>query len=436
MNGAAANPHNLDLCWTLSGAPAAAAATLRTRAATADTEDADEADAIGRRTVFDLMEEDTAEAVDLAPGSDPGEDSDDNGPLRSRLLRMARAADALHGKKDAKLQKAFSLVETLLNDGYRPILFCRFIPTAEYVAASLREKLRGVEVIAITGNMPPVEREERTAQLSKSDKRVLVCTDCLSEGINLQQHFDAVVHYDLSWNPTRHEQREGRVDRYGQPSPKVRTLTYCGIDNQIDGIVLNVLLRKHKAIRNSLGISVPVPTDSDQVIQAVFEGLLLRGKTATDERLLPGMDEFLESEVRKRLHQQWDASTEREKRSRTVFAQETIKVDEVTRELKAAREAIGSGVDVADFTQTALQAYRAVVRNNGALKVDLKETPRSLRDMLSAGDQFEARFEPPVTSKQLLLTRTHPVVEKLANHVLKGYDDWTPWNVRNCRGGE
>jgi len=59
-----------------------------------------------------------------------------------------------------------------------------------------------------------------------------------------------------------------------------------------------------------------------------------------------------------------------------------------------------------------------------------------LRDMLSAGDQFEARFEPPVTSKQLLLTRTHPVVEKLANHVLKGYDDWTPWNVRNCRGGE
>ena len=42
--------------------------------------------------------------------------------------------------------------------------------------------------------------------------RVLVATDCLSEGINLQHDFDAVVHYDLSWNPTRHEQREGRVD--------------------------------------------------------------------------------------------------------------------------------------------------------------------------------------------------------------------------------
>ena len=39
---------------------------------------------------------------------------------------------------------------------------------------------------------------------------MLVCTDCLSEGINLQAYFDAVIHYDLSWNPTRHEQREGQ----------------------------------------------------------------------------------------------------------------------------------------------------------------------------------------------------------------------------------
>ena len=81
---------------------------------------------------------------------------------------------------------------------------------------------------------------------------MLVCTDCLSEGINLQECFDAVVHYDLSWNPTRHEQREGRVDRYGQASPTVRVVTYYGTDNQIDGLVLDVLLKKHKKIRSSL----------------------------------------------------------------------------------------------------------------------------------------------------------------------------------------
>ena len=118
----------LALLRSFASSPAAAAATLRTRASTADTESADEADTIGRRTVFDLVEEETAEALDLAPGGDPGEDSDDSGPLRSRLLRMAKAADALHGKMDAKLQKAITLVETLLSDGFQPILFCRCHP--------------------------------------------------------------------------------------------------------------------------------------------------------------------------------------------------------------------------------------------------------------------------------------------------------------------
>ena len=97
------------------------------------------------------------------------------------------------------------LVKGLLRDGYSPILFCRFIPTVEYVKDELRRQLRGVEVAGVTGTLPPAEREQRVAQLAKAPKRVLVCTDCLSEGINLQDGFDAVVHYDLSWNPTRRE---------------------------------------------------------------------------------------------------------------------------------------------------------------------------------------------------------------------------------------
>ena len=100
------------------------------------------------------------------------------------------------------------------------------------------------------------------------------------------------MHYDLSWNPTRHEQREGRVDRYGQPSRTVRVLTFYGIDNQIDGIVLDVLIRKHKTIRNSLGISVPVPVDTNQVVEAIFEGLLLRGPSGTSAEQMLLFEEF------------------------------------------------------------------------------------------------------------------------------------------------
>lgn len=415
----------LALMRSMSSSPAAAVATLRSRASVADTETVEEADEIGRHTVLDLMDNDSNEGVDLVPGSDIEEEAGDEQKTRRRLLEMAREAEALKGAKDEKLQKAIKLVDSLIKDGYQPIVFCRFIPTAGYVAEALRERLlRSVQIDAVTGLLPPLERENRILQLAESPQRVLVCTDCLSEGINLQEHFNAVIHYDLSWNPTRHEQREGRVDRYGQPSKQVRVVTYYGLDNQIDGIVLDVLIRKHRAIRNSLGISVPVPVDTDQLIEAIFEGLLLRenaGNAQGAQLLLPGLEEMWRGErLRDELFKEWDAASEREKRSRTMFAQETIKVDEVAVELAAVQSAIGSGVDVASFTKQALSANRGVIsqNGNGALQFDLTEVPRALRDLVGNMARFKARFELPVRDGELYLSRTHPIVEGMATYVM------------------
>jgi superfamily II DNA or RNA helicase len=408
----------LALLRSIASSPAAAAATLRSRAASADTETPEEADEIGKRTVLDLMDDEAAEGVDLVPGGDTGEQDDDAQKNRRRLLEMAREADALKGAKDAKLQQAVTLVQQMLKDGYRPIVFCRFIPTAEYVAAALRERLpKDVEVAAVTGTLPPDEREARVLQLVKSPKHVLVATDCLSEGINLQEHFDAVMHYDLSWNPTRHEQREGRVDRYGQPSKKIRVLTYYGVDNQIDGVVLQVLLRKHQAIRNSLGISVPVPLDTEQVIEAIFEGLLLRGKGDDAQLLLPGLEQIIKPQ-KDELHRLWDATAEREKRSRTMFAQETIKVEEVARELRAQQAATGSGVDVATFTREAFRAHGGIVNGDGVVTFDLKELPLALKDAIGGIEKVTAKYELPVQEGQVYLSRTQPIVEGLASFVM------------------
>lgn len=412
----------LALLRSLASSPAAAAATLRARAAVADTETPEDADQLALRTILDQEDDEGAEPMDVAPGSDIGEHSGDEERHRRRLRDMARQADELRGKLDVKLQTAVKLVKELLKDGFQPIVFCRFIPTAEYVAEQLRESLpkkNKVEVAAVTGTLPPAEREARVLQLAEAPRRVLVCTDCLSEGINLQDYFDAVVHYDLSWNPTRHEQREGRVDRFGQPRPKVRVLTYYGTDNQIDGIVLDVLLRKHKTIRSSLGISVPVPVNTEEIIEAVFEGLLLREQSgAARDQFLPGFEDYFKPQ-KEDIHGRWDAVSEREKRSRTMFAQETIKADEVARELDAVRAAIGSAELVASFTETALKAHGAsTTRKNGAVELNLKEVPRALRDRLGNRDTIKARFELPVEGGTIYLSRTHPVVESLAGYVM------------------
>jgi hypothetical protein len=408
----------LALLRSLASSPAAAAATLRNRASTAEAETEEDADEIGRRTVLDLMMEDEAlEGIDVTPTGDASELTGDESSNRRRLLDMARAAEALLGEQDAKLQKAVEIVKDLLKAGYSPIVFCRFIPTVDYVTAELRSRLRNVEVVGVTGSLPPAEREQRVDQLGKADRHVLVCTDCLSEGINLQEHFDAVLHYDLSWNPTRHEQREGRVDRYGQPQPTVKVVTLYGIDNQIDGIVLKVLLRKHQTIRSSLGVSVPVPIDSNEVIEAIFEGLLLHEDAPLTAQVLPGFDEYMRPRQLE-LFSQWDTVAEREKRSRTMFAQEGIRPDEVARELQAARFAGGSGVDVAAFLRDTVWMHGGVVSENHAMRVDLTETPRALREAAGNQEMFTARFELPVKEGQLHLTRMHPIIEGLASYVM------------------
>lgn len=76
---------------------------------------------------------------------------------------------------------------------------------------------------------------------------VLIATDCLSEGINLQDQ-------TLLLAERRLEQREGRVDRFGQTAPIVKACLLYGADNPIDGIVLDVLLRKVREIKRATGI--------------------------------------------------------------------------------------------------------------------------------------------------------------------------------------
>ena len=196
------------------------------------------------------------------------------------------------------------------------------------------------------------------------------------------------MHYDFSWNPTRHEQREGRVDRFGQPKKKVRVLTYFGVDNQIDGVVLDVLLRKHKSIKSDLGISVAVPGSSEDVIKALFEGMQLRSQKGTSNRqlFLPGLDP-----VKQELHARWEDAREKEARSRSRFAQHAIKTEEVAAELQAVREAIGTGPTVERFVKDCfhLAGVPLVEKRNRQIEVSLcNETPRALRHAMGRDDSF------------------------------------------------
>lgn len=400
----------LALLRSLASSPAAALDTLEKRSKTADAANERDVDAIGRRTVLDLNDDDAEELDDEAAGSD-----DDDASTRRRLNELKKLAAAVTGKNDTKLQGLIALVKGLLDDGFNPIVFCRYIPTADYVAEALAKAFPKAGVRAVSGRIPSSERAAIIEELAPFPHRILVATDCLSEGINLQALFDSVVHYDLSWNPTRHEQREGRVDRFGQPKPQVRVLTYYGSDNRIDGLVLDVLLRKHRTIRNSLGYSVPVPGDANTVAEAIIQGLLLQDDRSRGTQLrLEGIDPAAVEVLR-----DWESAADREKRSRTVFAQEGIKPDEVAVELDEVRSALGTALDVRRFVIDALSASGGHASGKDVVALDIANVAISLREAMGVDlSSLTVRFDPPTNDGEVLLTRTHRLVSGLAAHVL------------------
>lgn len=430
------------LLRSLVSSPRAAAQTLTTRSAAAIAASAEEADRFGAPLNSDSADSDTLEGMDVAPGAETGD-------AGARLAELASRAAELDGTEhDLKLKALIKHLKALLADGYNPIVFCRYIPTAEYVAEKLKER-GGVraEVEAVTGTLSPQQRIEKIDKLAEkagddpAARRVLVATDCLSEGVNLQHHFDAVVHYDLAWNPTRHDQREGRVDRYGQKRDEVRIITLYGADNGIDGKVLEVLIKKHRQIKKDLGISVSVPDEmSTGVTDAIVEWLLMRGRDG-EQKALFGAEAFETATTK--LDNDWNSAAEREKASRSRFAQRSIHPQEVAREVAAIRDALGGAGEIDTFVRESLDALSAVIRPAGVdFTAQVGGTPAGLRDALAPVVGAETvekdrpirfRADPAVARGEAALVRTDPVVGALAAHVLNAALDTLADGARPAR---
>ncbi len=407
--------------------PAMAVTVLSKREDNAETnEGASVADATEDETsyeqqVLDGMVGDNP--VDYAPTAafDAAATSWDANERRQLSEFRRRAQEIIEGRSDRKLAECAAETEDLLRAGYHPIIFCRFIDTALYVAAELKASLvrefPELSVIAVTGRDGEELRRQRIDEVSRFACRVLVATDCLSEGVNLQSHYDAVIHYDLPWNPNRLEQREGRVDRFGQvhPSGKVRTVLLYGSDNPVDQVVLEVLIRKSREIRRALGVAVPVPANVEQVVEAVVDNVLLRRKGAVQMQLA------LSTPSVSRLHAAWDKAAASEKEERAYFAQRAIKPDEVAAEIEATDRVLGEPDAVRRFMTEVAQRFNGYLRRlkkTGMFSFhpgDLKERFAQLDfEEFPAAAVFDRRIDPDA----LYLGRTTPIVEEACHAVL------------------
>ena len=232
--------------------------------------------------------------------------------------------------------------------------------------------------------------------------------------------FDTVIHYDLSWNPTRHQQREGRVDRFGQPAQLVRSVLLYSPDSAIDGAVLEVILRKAEAIRKATGVTVPLPEEREAVTGALMNAVLLH-KGRTEQLSL----DFGFARDAAALETRWRDAEEGERRSRARFAQNAIKPEEVAPEWRRWRELLGGPVEVRQFVERAMSRLDAPLEPGTAGDVRGSSGRTAQRRVGTPCGARSGRLDPPglrraAPAGATVVVRSHPLPATLAEALLEG----------------
>ena len=204
-----------------------------------------------------------------------------------RLLLGTRAA-LVDGS--AKLD---SLVDVLRSIGVGPrsdvraVIFSERLRTLDGIAAAVRDRLgMDCEQVQTFHNSKSDDEQQRIVEsfsMASAPIRVLVTSDIASEGVNLHKQCHHLIHFDLPWSLITLEQRNGRIDRYGQEcSPVIRYLVYSPADQEIAGDVriLSKLIEKENAAHQALGDTASVMGLYSEKAEeeAVRKALMLRGE--------------------------------------------------------------------------------------------------------------------------------------------------------------
>lgn len=197
---------------------------------------------------------------------------------RQLLDDMNTLAEKLRYRPDAKVVELIRWIKASLCQGVavpgesepvegakwndrRVIIFTEWDDTKRYLVQQISAAIDGTDqsedrIRVFHGPTPEDVREEIKLAFNADPKlnpiRILVATDAAREGLNLQTRCYDLFHFDIPWNPSRLEQRNGRIDRKLQPSDKVYC-RYFYYENRPEDRVLEVLVRKTNLIRAQLG---------------------------------------------------------------------------------------------------------------------------------------------------------------------------------------
>lgn len=232
-------------------------------------------------------------------------DADDIKDIR-QLEELKSALEMITPNDFMRYQKLLSLLRsreyawdpTATDD--RIVIFTERIETMKYLAEQLRKdlKMSDKQIVEISGSMTDKEQQEIVENFGRSESpvRVLVASDVASEGLNLHYLSHRLIHFDIPWSLMVFQQRNGRIDRYGQQKrPDIR---YMLIDSD------------NKRIKGDMRIIEILITKEEQALKNIGDPSLLLGKFSIEDEELVVIDAIEEGSDADAFEQTLDAGEE------------------------------------------------------------------------------------------------------------------------------
>lgn len=193
--------------------------------------------------------------------------------------------DSLNQIQPVDFSRYQNLLKLLKNSDYawnpsakddRIVIFTERIETMKYLAENLRKDLKMTEkqVVEISGAMSDADQQKIVEDFGREESpvRILVASDVASEGLNLHYLSHRMIHFDIPWSLMVFQQRNGRIDRYGQTKrPDIR---YMLIESD------------NKHIRGDMRIIEILISKEEQALKNIGDPALLLGKFSVEEEEL------------------------------------------------------------------------------------------------------------------------------------------------------
>jgi superfamily II DNA or RNA helicase len=265
-----------------------------------------------------------------------------------RLESLERLVRACEFSPDAKLTTLTRWLRAIheRHPSAKVIVFSEYADTVDAIVAHLATEGYAETTLRLAGDITSrADRNRVLDRFADPSTRILVATDVAGEGLNLHEHCHHLLHFELPWNPNRMEQRNGRIDRYGQIRPPVIAFLYAA--DSYEGEVLKRLVLKIEAQILKLGSVGDVlgQIQADRIEELLSRPVsdvhraVLEAEAQIDTELTRATDPHLLAQI-------------------GVGSQDDI---EQERALGAARRATEEGVDLSLFLRRAIEASQGEV---------------------------------------------------------------------------